>query len=231
MAKRRFREAVQLEMKIPVRGGRRAGAGRKRVAGRPQVRHRMRGVQAGRKPVLVTLRVRDEWRGLRRKELRRRLLEAVRRTNERGLVRIVEFCFIDDHIHMIAEAADGRALARGMQGFGVRLARVLHAHHGRGGRVLSDRYHARDLSTPLEVRNAIAYVINNGRKHGYAFAPGRYDACSSGPWSEAIIGATGPTPLPAFPRPTATPATWLLRVGWRRFHGPIHVDEVPGHTA
>ena len=230
MAKRarRARKMKQLDLTIRTRGGRRKNAGRKRKAARPQVPHRARGVEAGRYPVLVTIRVRDEWRGLRKKALRRALLEVVRRTNERGLVRIVEFCFIDDHVHLIVEAANAAALARGMQGFGIRLARALHRHHRRRGGVLSDRYHARDLRTPREVRHANAYVINNGRKHGYAFERGRFDTCSSGPWSEAIAGATGPRPRPTTPRPTVAPQTWLLRVGWRRHHGLIDVDEVPG---
>src|SRR5262249_51577855 len=32
-------------------------------------------------------------------------------------------------------------------------------------RRLGDRYHARSLSTPREVRNALVYVLNNWRKH------------------------------------------------------------------
>jgi REP element-mobilizing transposase RayT len=230
MAAKRRCKAKQLELIISTWGGKRDGAGRKRVAAHRQVRHRARGIDAGRKPLLVTLRVRDEWRGLRNKAMRRALLDAVRRTNLRGLIRIVEFCFIDDHVHLIVEAPDARVLSRGMQGFGVRFARVLHAHHGRRGRVVSDRYHARDLSTPLEVRNAIAYVINNGRKHGYRFGNGRFDTCSSAPWSPAITGGTGPTPLPTIARPTATPTTWLLGTGWRRFHPSIDVDEIPGRA-
>jgi len=228
MAKKHSRKAKQLELIIPTWGGARCNAGRKRCADRRQVRHRERAVQAGRFPVIVTLRVRKEWRGLRSKGLRRVLFDVVRRTNDGGLIRIVEFCFIDDHLHLIVEAADGNALARGMKGFSVRFAHALHGHHGRRGSVLSDRYHARDLTTPLEVRNAIAYVVNNARKHGYPFGAGRWDTCSSAPWSEAIVGATGPVPIATLQRPTVAPETWLLRVGWREFHPPVHVDEVPG---
>jgi hypothetical protein len=34
---------------------------------------------------------------------------------------------------------------------------------GRHGRVWSDRYHARALATPREVRNALVYVLQNFR--------------------------------------------------------------------
>ncbi len=52
-----------------------------------------------------------------------------------------------------------------MQGFSIRIAKGLNAMMRRRGRVLGDRYHARPLRTPTEVRRAIAYVRGNHRKH------------------------------------------------------------------
>ena len=230
MAKKK-RKARQMELVIPTWGGRRRGAGRKRVAERPRVSHRTRPVHVARHPVHVTIRMRAEWHRLRTKALLKRLLQVVRATNDRGLVRIVEFCFLRDHVHLVVEARDAAHLARGMQGFSIRLARALHAHFAARGSVVADRYHARALKTPLEVRNAVAYVINNGRKHGERLARGRLDPFSSGPWSPAVINATGPRALPSIRRPTADPSTWLLRIGWRKHHPPIDVDEVPSAAA
>src|SRR5689334_9894235 len=145
MAKRSAKKG-QLELVVPRWGGKPKGAGRKRRAGRaPRVDHRRRDVRAGRFPVLVTLRIRPEWRSLRVKDLLRLLHGVVRATCDRGLVRIKQFSFMRDHVHLIVEADDGVAVSRGMQGFGVRLAKALHAHHGKGGSVTADRYHARDL--------------------------------------------------------------------------------------
>jgi hypothetical protein len=48
-----------------------------------------------------------------------------------------------------------RALARGVQGLSVRIAKGLNGVMGRHGRVFSDRYHVRILKTPLEVKNAV----------------------------------------------------------------------------
>src|SRR5687768_15642423 len=116
---RRSAHKKQLDLAIPRQwGGKRKNAGRKRRGPRPRVDHRPRGVLAGRFPVLVTVRLRPEWRGLRRKSLLRALHRVVLRTNARALVRIVEFCFIDDHLHAVVESADGPTLARGLQGFG-----------------------------------------------------------------------------------------------------------------
>lgn len=37
--------------------------------------------------------------------------------------------------------------------------------HFRRGRVFDDRFHVRPLKTPLEVRRALAYVLNDYRRH------------------------------------------------------------------
>jgi hypothetical protein len=85
------------------------------------------------------------------------------------------------------------------------LAKGLNRMMGRSGRVFDDRYHARVLRTPTEVRHAIHYVLENARKHaaerGETYAPGYVD-----PYSSA--GA------PDLALPPAQ--TWLLRVGWKR---------------
>jgi hypothetical protein len=92
------------------------------------------------------------------------------------------------------------------------------------------RDHLRVLKTPLEVKRALNYVLNNARKHLGARAPGvgRVDPASSGPWfqgwREGIIA------FARSPAPVARAATWLLRVGWRR-HGLLDPSEVPGVRA
>jgi hypothetical protein len=43
--------------------------------------------------------------------------------------------------------------------------RINRAIRAGGGRVF-DRYHARTLTPPREVRNCVAYVLNNWRYHG-----------------------------------------------------------------
>ncbi len=51
---------------------------------------------------------------------------------------------------------------------------------GRTGKVWADRYHARALTKPREVRNALVYVLNNVKKHRPGFRG--LDVCSSAPW-------------------------------------------------
>src|SRR5206468_1396915 len=84
---------------------------------------------------------------------------------ERGDFRVVHFNVLANHLHLLVETGGAMPLARGMQGLGVRLARRINAYLGRTGPLLAQRYHARPLRTPREVRNAIRYVLLNARHH------------------------------------------------------------------
>jgi len=56
-------------------------------------------------------------------------------------------------------------LRRGVQGLTIRVAKAVNRALGRRGKVWDDRYHARALPTPREVRHALVYVLQNCRKH------------------------------------------------------------------
>jgi hypothetical protein len=106
---------------------------------------------------------------------------------ERGRFRPAHYSIQADHAHMIVEAATARDLASGMKSIGSRLARAMNRVFGRRGRVLADRYHAQILRTPCEVRNAIAYVLLNARRHLAKLGKrpsqrGAIDPSSSGRW-------------------------------------------------
>jgi REP element-mobilizing transposase RayT len=177
--------------------------------------------------VHVTLRVRRAVGSLRRYALAAEILAGFRRaacdTSRTETFRVVHFSVQPDHLHLIVEGASKVALGRGLQGLTSRLARRINAHLGRRGPVFADRYFGRALATPAEVRNAIVYALTNAAKHaepipdrGTAPVVG-LDPCSSGYWFDGWDAAPPPQRASA---PVATPATWLLRVGWRR-HGPV----------
>lgn len=132
----------------------------------------------------------------------------------------------NDHVHLIAEAHDGRALSSGVRGLAIRLARAVNRALGRRGRVWGDRYHARALTTPRTVRHALVYVLMNFRKH--LKAAGEIDPCSSIPW---FAGWRTPSAVAGFgPRPVAVARSWLARTGWKR-HGLLAADEQPRNSA
>ena len=185
------------------------------------MRHEARPKLSRHVPVHVTWRIAADLPNLRRPELMAVLREALEAGKERFGFRLVQFSVQANHLHLIVEAEDQAALSRGMRALGVRIARSLNRTLGRSGSVFADRYHARQLSTPSEVRNALRYVLNNALRHGLSGA--LPDPCSSGPafdgWRDRFVHE-----LPW--APVCAPRTWLLRVGWRRL-GRIGLREVP----
>ncbi len=119
--------------------------------------------------------------------------------NARSDAKLVHYSVQGNHIHMLVEANDRRALSSAMRGLNIRIGIGMNRLMKRSGRVIDHRYHARSLRTPTEVRRALAYVRNNHTKHGTH--PSTFIDPRS---SEA----------PSFHLPT--PSTWLLRVGWQR---------------
>src|SRR5260221_14680673 len=86
----------------------------------------------------------------------------------RGWFRVVHFSVQVDRLHLLVEARDKVSLSRGVGGASIRLARAVNRLLRRHGRGWSDRYHARPLPTPREVRNALVYVVMNLTKHDRA---------------------------------------------------------------
>jgi REP element-mobilizing transposase RayT len=147
--------------------------------------------------------------------------------------RICQFSIQGNHIHLMCEAVSNQALARGMQGWAVRVARGLNAKLGREGSVFADRYHREIIKTPRHCRAALCYVLQNARRHGERLDPAfqGIDPFSSAWWFDGWKESEWREDLrPPEERTVAEPRTWLLRVGWRR-HGLLAIDEVPPAAA
>jgi REP element-mobilizing transposase RayT len=133
---------------------------------------------------------------------------------EREHFRLVHYSVQSNHLHLLCEARDRTALSRGIQSLAIRVAKRLNSLWQRAGKLFADRYHDRILRSPREVRNALAYVLNNAAKHGVPLARGLPDPCSSGRWfsgwRDALVHSARP------PNPLAAARTWLLSAGWLR---------------
>lgn len=206
------RPARQLGFGFRTWGGARKGAGRPPKDARAGVSHLRRPVLAARFPVHVTLRVGAEVWNLRSRRSFRVIGAALLAGAERFGLRLCEFSVQGNHIHLLVEAAGQQALARGIQGLCIRLAKGLNRLMGHKGRVFADRYHAHILRTPTEVQRARSYVRDNHRHHsaqrGQPLPSGWVDPYSSASREHGVV-------LPA-------PHTWLLGNGFARARRPSH---------
>ena len=234
------RTAQQLGLEFRTWGGARKGAGRKPKGDRPGVSHLRRPRHCRHHPLHVTLRVQRGVRSLREHSLFRVVRQALAAAKQRFDFSLVHFSVQRDHLHLIAEASDRPALSRGVQGLAIRVARAVNRQLERKGRLFADRYHARSLKTPREVRFALRYVLLNARKHARDSVPaGFIDPRSSAAWfhgfgrpAELAFGAHAVrsewlrTSGSAEP-PVVEPSVWLLRVGQRKA-GLFDLDDTPG---
>jgi REP element-mobilizing transposase RayT len=227
--------------------------------------HRERPELDARNPVHVVLRVVDEIGNLRKRHMYKALREASLTTAKRelhdavqGHFRIVHISIQHNHVHLIVEAGNKTALSRGMQSFQISAAkhlnrafsmkwRVLNLKEQRSlatrramarrrrGTVFPDRFHQVIITSPKQMRNTLAYVLNNWRKHREDRADfattWKVDPYSTGyvfdGWKEredAVVLWGRPATYDPFI--VYLPRTWLLREGWRR-HGLIRFGEIP----
>jgi putative transposase len=170
---------VQQKLPFRMHGGRRKHGKRPRSPRQRSAPHRARPSHAKNHPVHVTLRGARRLPSLRKQTVFLAIRRALAKT-WREWFRVVQFSVQTNHIHMIVEGHDRAALSRGMRGLTIRLARNINGSAGRRGNVFSDRYHARALKSPHEVRSCLVYVLLNVRKH--LRRPAAVDPASSGFW-------------------------------------------------
>ena len=189
--------------------------GRPRIHKHSSGAHRKREPLAARFPVHVTLRRGEGLPSLRMPSTLKVLRRAFRAGCDRFGFRLVHYSIQSNHIHLLAEARDRRALSRGMQGLVIRMARALNRLWGRSGKVFPHRYFDRILRTPREVRGVLDYILNNKFLHLAVECVG-LDDYASGQWFDGW--RDGWRSRAREESPLAEARTWLVRVGWRR-HG------------
>lgn len=208
----------------PTRAGKRRKAPGRKAAPNAKIRHRVRPIHRSYHPLHITLRAMAGIPSFRQQSLYA-AFESTFRNTRRSDFRIIEYSVQGNHVHLIVEATDKRALSSGMKSFTVRANCRVNAKLGRrSGRIWSDRYHRRDLTSPRQVRNALVYCLSNYKKHTQTKTRGlRIDSASSARW---FLGWSIPRTRSDGPRPTEEAQTFLLRIAWQR-HGLVHPSETP----
>ena len=225
---------------FPKHGGKRKGAGRPPKGRRSSQPHKKRPALKKSEPVHVTVRVVDELATLRQLDAYKALRAAMWAVYDREEVHVVSVSIQASHVHLLVEARDRTALARGMQALQISAAKRINRAFSkrrttrRRGRVFSDRYHAEIIKNRRQARHALAYVLNNWRRHGehrvkelrgFSIDPFS-SAISFDGWREAV---EVDWPSTYEPLPVWKPQTWLMTTGWRMY-GLISLSEVPGRA-
>ena len=227
----RRRGQLSLDLRRRTWGGARKGAGRKKSS--KDVPHVARPDVAKRFPLHVGLRVRKDVGRLRRGPIYRAISSALRHTLAEAGFRVVHTSIQHNHLHFLVEADDKSALSHGMRSLTITAALAINRVCGRSGRVFEYRYSAKPITSPRQVRNTLAYVLNNWRRHNEHLRTAAAGRSRLDPYSTAIR-FDGWKEAPHMnvtadyePLPAAAPETWLLRVGWQRY-GRISAYAVPG---
>src|SRR5678816_1454743 len=145
MARRRKRH-VQQELRFTP-GGKRPGAGRPKKGKRASERHKVRPALKKYEPVHVVIRAHESIRSLRTRQTYDAIRTALITTFTRESFRVVHVSIQGTHVHLLVEADNRMALARGMQAFQISAAMRLNGAFSkqigtrRRGAVFPDRYH------------------------------------------------------------------------------------------
>lgn len=232
----------QLDLPIPEPkqkgswGGARKGAGRKKSGTRRDPLHRKRPSVSRHEPRHIVLRMVKGVSRLRKGKIYHALRHSLRRLLGDLSFRIIHVSIQGNHLHLIVEAGNKRALRRGLQAFMISAARQINKVLRRKGKVFAYRYHATPITSPKQMRNVLCYVLNNWRRHNedegnlasrFAAIDPYSTARQFKGWKEASLAKMPPGFRSFVPLEVAEPRSWLLKVGWQK-HGPISVTERPG---
>ncbi len=227
-----MRLAFDGKPRVVKHGGKRDGAGRKPMGKKSGTPHRKRYAVDEDSPLMITMKICKGLPSLRCKQahdLWRDILRVIRR--ERKDFRIIHYALMGNHIHMLVEGDSAEAVSKGMISLQVRFARRWNKMLGRKGKVFADRYHHLLIDSPHAARRAIAYVLNNARKHGIRLVNGLFDPYSSAPlfhgW-KLLDGFKEEINDVKLQDVVSEPRSSLLVTDWHMAGGLIYPRTVPG---
>jgi len=150
-----MKKELQFNLFKGMRGGRRPGAGRKRIHSKG-VSHLKRETVTKRTPQHINFKFNCS---IRNKDCLKLLKRSIQNAQNMGL-KIIHFSLQSNHVHLITEAENNEVLTKGMRALTITFSKGLNR-----GRVQLERYHLHVLKTLREVKHAIVYVLFNEQKH------------------------------------------------------------------
>lgn len=98
---------------------------------------------------------------------------------DKASVRILAWCFMPNHIHMLLECGDVASLTQMMRSLGTSYGRYYNGHHGHVGPVFQDRFHSFPVESDAYLLELARYIHLNPTRAGIA----KYDEY---PWSSYL---------------------------------------------
>jgi REP element-mobilizing transposase RayT len=140
-----------------------------RGAGRPAIRDI--GIRHTERPIItrpsslhLTVKIKSNKANIKNKSVLRILKRAIMNARRQGL-RVVHYSLEYDHVHLLVEVGNNQTLGKGMQSFGVTIAKAINRLRLVKGEVYKHRYHFRKIRSTRELKNVMSYIFNNGVKH------------------------------------------------------------------
>lgn len=138
-------------------------------AGRPAVhdagiRHTRRYRLKKPSSLHLTIKVRENKADIQSKRILKALHHAIKRARLKGL-KVVHYTLEYNHVHLLVESEDNKTLHKGMQAFGITIAKAINKIKRTKGVVYKNRYHLRLIESPRQLKNVLHYIFNNGVKH------------------------------------------------------------------
>lgn len=118
---------------------------------------------------------------------RRRYLRTLRSTVEERLWRLLAYCLMDNHVHLLVETPQPN-LGDGMRWLHGTYAGGFNKRHGRSGHLFQGRYGAQRIKTDAQLSAVTAYIAMNPVEAGLCDLPEDW------PWSSHSLVVAGRAP-------------------------------------
>ena len=138
-------------------------------AGRPAIhdagiRHISRPLIKKASSLHLTVKIKKNKAEMKNKAVLAILKRAIRNARKQGL-KVIHYSLEYDHAHLLVEVDNNQVLGKGMQAFGVTIAKAINKLKRDSGGVYKHRYHFRQISSSRELKNVMSYIFSNGVKH------------------------------------------------------------------
>jgi REP element-mobilizing transposase RayT len=118
---------------------------------------------------------------------RRRYLSLLARTTRKVHWRCLSYCLMDNHIHLLLEAAM-TDVSKGMHRLQGEYARAFNRRHRGSGHLFQDRFRPVPIATDKYFLTVVQYIVNNPVKAGLCTEPEDW------PWSSHAAILRGDAP-------------------------------------